>query len=141
MDSNGADASQISDTPEVPQDDDSSPEDNGGMISDMLTASARLLSPIAKSLVGDGSTIKDVTTEAPDFDMYNELYNRNMESTIDAQMGLTRDQVTSTDSNLTPAQQRLQRVNGGSMDVIDPNYQVSENQVIANYLSTFGYNR
>jgi hypothetical protein len=87
------------------------------------------------------STFKELTGSAPNYDRYKDLRTANMNAELDliARKRQTEDSLKGGVS--LPSESILRDMGGGTLDVINPNYQLAENAVIAQYISFFGYSR
>lgn len=101
---------------------------------DLLSSGAKALITNIKGAIGNDSYYKG---------SIEEITNQNKSKMINANM-IKQDNYMLKDHdhdeeikiNLNPSQ-RLQSVNSGSLDVINPNYKIDESSIVSSYLKTF----
>lgn len=83
------------------------------------------------------SEYKPLGGSETDFAKYRELYKKNLEADVDAVAGRKKDvprvEITTADA--------LRNINNGTLDVINPNYNMSDGDILIQYISFFGYER
>lgn len=113
-------------------------ESAGGSAIDFLKKLPEMLKGITQT---DGK-YAPMTTPAPSYDKYQSLYDKNieMENNMITGLKVKNDAKTESMKNMS-IPDTLRSINGGSLDVINPNYNLSENNIVSDYLKSFGYSR
>jgi len=79
--------------------------------------------------------------ETPGFEKYLQLYQSNIEMENNAISGMRGNKAKDSSAavDLSPSQLALSKINGGTIDVINPNYDTKSNDVVSSYLTNFGF--
>lgn len=114
----------------------------GSALSQAGELSMDVLSKAFKGLrsmsTADTTLANPMETSKPDYSKINKMYTEKLKSETEAIKGLTSDnQSQQGEVPQTPADV-LKSLNHGSVDVINPNYQVSGQDILTKYLKYFG---
>lgn len=84
----------------------------------------------------------DITSAEPDYNRYTDLYYKNIEMENNTIAGMRAERTSNGESagaQITATQSAFAEANDGSLDVINPNYRLKDNEIISDYLGNFGY--
>jgi len=112
------------------------PEEENITVAEMLRKGLAPLKGLAKT----DSTYKPATIEAPDNTKYLDLYKKNMEMETNAIKGMMKKETTN-DQGAGPLDipSVIRSINGGSLDVINPNYKTDDKNIVTGYIRFFGF--
>jgi len=116
--------------------EEENPEEETPSVADMLRKGLAPLKGLAKT----DSTYKPATIEAPDNTKYLDLYKKNMEMETNAIKGMMKKETTN-DQGAGPLDipSVIRSINGGSLDVINPNYKTDDKNIVTGYIRFFGF--
>lgn len=110
----------------------------GETAADWMTSAVEMFKGIGKT---DSTFKPSVTATPPSYEKYKDLYQKNLEMETDMIAGVRQKKDQAASIVPSSGADVLRSINGGSLDVINPNYNLSENNIISQYINFFGYAR